>query len=132
VDELWSFVGKKANPQWLWLALDVGSRQILAFHVGDRGQKSARQLWNQLPAVCRKQATIHTDAYAAYGRVIPQARHRVITKEARKTNSVERFNGSLRQRLSRLVRSTLSFSKNLICHYNLTRTTRYTPSSISP
>src|SRR4051794_28133942 len=26
-DELWSFVGKKANPQWLWLALDARSRQ---------------------------------------------------------------------------------------------------------
>src|SRR4051794_20728966 len=26
-DELWSFVGKKANPQWLWLALDARSRR---------------------------------------------------------------------------------------------------------
>src|SRR5947208_1519183 len=104
-DELWSFIGKKANPQWLWLALDAQNRQVLAFHVGNRSRKSARQLWNQLPAVYRKQATIHTDAYAAYGRVIPQAQHRVITKEARNTNPVERFNGTLRQRLSRLVRS---------------------------
>jgi insertion element IS1 protein InsB len=55
-------------------------------------------------------------------------------KAARKTNHVERFNGTLRQRLSRLVCSTLSFSKKLthhtgairyfICHYNLTRATR--------
>ena len=39
VDELWSFVGKKANPQWLWLALDARSCQVLAFHVGDRSRK---------------------------------------------------------------------------------------------
>jgi insertion element IS1 protein InsB len=133
-DELWSFVGKKANPQWLWLALDTRSRQVLAFHVGDRSRKSARQLWNQLPAVYRKQATFYTDAYAAYGRVIPKAQHRSITKAARKTNHVERFNGTLRQRLSRLVRSVLSFSKKLanhvgairyfICHYNLSRAAR--------
>ena len=61
----------------------------------------------------------------------PGREHRTITKVARKTNHVERFNGTLRQRLSRLVRSALSFSKNLanhigairyfICHYNLTR-----------
>jgi insertion element IS1 protein InsB len=52
-DELCSFVGKKANKQWLWLALDTRSRQVLAFHVGDRSQKSARRLWNKLPAVYR-------------------------------------------------------------------------------
>ena len=135
-------MGKKANPQWLWLALEARSGQILAFHVGDRSQKSARLLWNKLPAAYRQHATFYTDAYAPYRRVIPQAQHRVITKAARKTNSVERFNGTLRQRLSRLVRSTLSFSKNLanhigairyfICHYNLTRTARGRTSSISP
>jgi hypothetical protein len=59
------------------------------------------------------------------------ARHRAISKLARKTNHVERFNCTLRQRVSRLVRATLSFSKKLsnhigairyfICDYNLTR-----------
>jgi insertion element IS1 protein InsB len=48
-----------------------------------------------------------------------------------KTNHVERFNCTLRQRVSRLVRATLSFSKKLshhlgaikyfICDYNLTK-----------
>src|SRR5262249_41540566 len=53
------------------------------------------------------------------------------SKLARKTNHIERFNNTLRQRVSRLVRAALSFSKKLanhigaiklfICHYNLTR-----------
>lgn len=30
-EELWSFVQTKANAQWLWLALDKQTRQILAF-----------------------------------------------------------------------------------------------------
>jgi len=65
--------------------------------------------------------------------VIPAERHKAITKQARKTNHIERFNNTLRQRVSRLVRETLSFSKKLanhigaikyfICHYNLTRAT---------
>jgi insertion element IS1 protein InsB len=140
-DELWSFVAKKANPQWLWLALEARSGQVLAFHVGDRSQKSARRLGDKLPAAYREHATFYTDAYAPYGRVIPQAQHRVIPKAARKTNHVERFNGTLRQRLSRLVRSTLSFSKNLanhigairyfLCHYNLTRAARCRAQSTS-
>jgi insertion element IS1 protein InsB len=128
-DELWSFVGKKSNQQWLWLAMDSTTRQVIAFHVGDRSKRSARKLWKKIPAVYREQATFWTDGYASYQGVIPERQHQVVTKKARKTNSVERLNGTLRQRLSRLVRATLSFSKKLknhigairyfLCQYNL-------------
>ena len=49
-DELCSFVGKKTNKQWLWLALDAQTRQVLAFHVGDRSRRSARKLWKKIPS----------------------------------------------------------------------------------
>ena len=130
-DEMWSFVMKKANKQWIWIAMDAKTRQIIAFHVGDRSRDSARELWATIPLVYREQATFHTDQYDAYEGVIPAERHKAITKKARKTNHIERFNNTLRQRISRLVRETLSFSKKLanhigaikyfICHYNLTR-----------
>jgi insertion element IS1 protein InsB len=132
-DEMWSFVGKRANTQWLWIAMDAKTRQVIAFHVGDRSRKSGEQLWATIPAVYQQQATFYTDCYEVYNGVIPPAQHKAITKKARKTNHVERFNNTLRQRLSRLVREILSFSKKLanhigaikyfICHYNLTRTT---------
>jgi insertion element IS1 protein InsB len=131
-DEMWSFVRQKANKQWIWIAMDATTRQIIAFHVGDRRRDSARELWANIPEIYREQATFHTDQYEAYKGVIPAERHRAITKKARKTNHIERFNNTLRQRVSRLVRETLSFSKKLanhigaikhfICHYNLTRT----------
>jgi insertion element IS1 protein InsB len=130
-DELWSFVGKRANKQWLWMAMDAKTRQVIAFYVGDRSRKSARELWAKIPGVYREQATFYTDQYDAYTGVIPAERHKAITKKARKTNHVERFNNTLRQRVSRLVRETLSFSKKLanhigaikffICHYNLAK-----------
>jgi insertion element IS1 protein InsB len=132
-DEMWSFVQKRANRQWIWLAMDATTRQIMAFHVGDRSRDSATELWAKIPLVYREQATFHTDQYDAYTGVIPVERHRAITKRARKTNHVERFNNTLRQRVSRLVRESLSFSKKLanhigaikyfICHDNLTKTT---------
>jgi insertion element IS1 protein InsB len=132
-DELWSFVQKKANRQWIWIAMDAKTRQVIAFHVGDRRRDSANGLWAKIPVVYREQATFHTDQYDAYQGVIPAERHRAITKKARKTNHIERFNNTLRQRVSRLVRETLSFSKKLanhigaikyfICHDNLTKTT---------
>ena len=128
---MWSFVKQKANKQWVWIAMDKQTRQIIAFHVGDRSHKSAQQLWANLPAVSREQATFSTDQYAVYKGVIPAAQHKTITKQARKTNYIERFNNTLRQRGSRLVRDTLAFSKKLanhidaikyfICHYNLTK-----------
>jgi insertion element IS1 protein InsB len=131
VDEMASFVQNKANKQWIWLAMDVKTRQIIAFHVGDRSRKSARQLWGKMPKTYRRYATFHTDQYVVYKGLIPAARHRAINKKARKTNHIERFNNTLRQRVSRLVRSALSFSKKLdnhigaikyfICHYNLTK-----------
>ena len=130
-DEMWSFVQKKANKQWIWIAMDAKTRQIIAFHVGDRSGESGKALWANIPLVYREQATFHTDQYEVYKGVIPAEQHRAITKKARKTNHIERFNNTLRQRVSRLVRETLSFSKTLanhigaikyfICHYNLTR-----------
>jgi IS1 family transposase/transposase-like protein len=130
-DEMWSFVGKKANKQWIWIAMDAKTRQVIAFHVGDRSHKSGEQLWAKIPEVYQQQATFYTDCYEVYKGVIPPAQHKVITKKARKTNHVERFNNTLRQRVSRLVRDTMSFSKKLvnhigaikffICHYNLTK-----------
>jgi hypothetical protein len=53
---------------------------------------------------------------AAYGTVLPSQRHRAVGKESGLTNLVERFNCTLRQRISRLVRKTLSFSKKLDNH----------------
>src|SRR5215510_3182761 len=41
-DELWSFVQRKTNKQWVWIAMDVITRQIIAFHVGDRSRASAK------------------------------------------------------------------------------------------
>jgi insertion element IS1 protein InsB len=128
VDELWSFVGRRADKQWLWLAFDKESRQVIAFFVGDRSRASARKLWGRLPAAYRERATFYSDDWEAYKGVIPPARHQVCGKESGLTSGIERFNCTLRQRVSRLVRKSLSFSKKLanhigaikyfICHYN--------------
>jgi insertion element IS1 protein InsB len=111
--------------------MDARTRQIIAFHVGDRSRKSARKLWSKIPTVYRQQAMFYTDQYVVCEGVIPAAQHRAISKKARKTNHLERFNDTLRQRVSRLVHRAMSFSKKLdnhigaiqyfICHYNLTR-----------
>jgi insertion element IS1 protein InsB len=132
-DDMASFVQQKAHKPWIWIAMDATSRQVMAFHVGDRSRKSAQRLWAKSPHAYRQHATFYTDQYVVYEGLIPAAQHRAISKLARTTNHLERFNNTLRQRVSRLVREALSCSKKLanhigaimlfICHYNLTSTT---------
>ena len=106
----------KDNKQWVWLALDAGTREIVGVHIGDRDEQAARKLWDSLPPIYRQCAVAYTDFWAAYGLVFPRNRHRAVGKETGKTSYIERFNNTLRQRVSRLVRKTLSFSKSLENH----------------
>lgn len=119
-DELWSFVGRKTNKQWVWLALDRTTRQVVALFVGDRSAKGALGLWEALPERYRQHATFHTDDWEAYKGILPADRHRY-SKQKKHTNHVERFFCTLRQRASRLVRLSLSFSKKLERHINSIR-----------
>ncbi len=110
-DEMWRVVGSKANKQWVWIALDV----------------AARQLWQKY----REEVTFYTDLYEPYVGVVPERQHQRVIKQSGLTNHIERFNCTLRQRVSRLVRDSLAFSKKLdnhigaiayfICHYNLSK-----------
>lgn len=128
MDELWSFVDDKDNEQWVWLALDTHTREIIGCYVGDRSGQAAKALWQSLPGVYRQCAVLYTDYWVSYPVVLPSQRHRAVGKESGLTSYIERFNNTLRQRVSRLVRKTLSFSKkldnhlgaiwNFIHHYN--------------
>jgi insertion element IS1 protein InsB len=104
------------SPQKVWLALDVDTREIVGVYLGDRNERAAKKLWDSLPPVYRQCAVAYTDYWAAYGAVFPSQRHQAVGKETGKTSYVERFNNTLRQRVSRLVRKTLSFSKSLENH----------------
>jgi IS1 family transposase len=115
-DEMWSFVGDKGNKQWIWLAIDVLAKEIVGVYIGKRDEAGARGLWDSLPAVYRQCAVSYTDFWSAYGIVFPKKRHRAVGKDTGQTNYIERFNNTLRQRISRLVRKTLSFSKKLSNH----------------
>ncbi len=46
--------------------MEVSTRQVLAFHVGDHSQASAERLWANLPAAYREQAIFYPDQYAVY------------------------------------------------------------------
>ena len=110
LDELWSFVGSKLHARWGWIALCRQTRQEVACLVGDRSADRARALRERIPSEYRCRAT-RSDFWLAYDEVFPERTHRCTGKGAGQTCHVERWNGTLRQRLGRFVRKTLSFSK---------------------
>jgi insertion element IS1 protein InsB len=128
LDEMWSFVHKKKNKKWIWIAQCRKTRQVVAFYVGDRSRNSAKELWKRIPSNLRKKGCFYSDDWDAYKSVFPEERHKY-SKIKKDTNHLERLNNTIRQRVSRLVRKTLSFSKKLknhisaikyfFCNYNL-------------
>jgi IS1 family transposase len=129
LDEVWSFVQRRSNKRWLWIALCRRTRQVVAYVIGDRSEQSCRALWAAIPGQYQR-AHSYSDFWDAYQKVFPKETHRSVGKESGETNHVERWNNTLRQWLSRYTRKTLSFSKSddyhcwvthlFIRHYNLT------------
>jgi IS1 family transposase len=115
LDELYSFVLRKSNKMWIWIALCRQTRQVVARAIGDRSKKTCLELWNNVPEEYHK-GHCFTDFWQAYQRVIPEDQLTQKGKETGGTAHVERWNCTLRQRLSRFIRKTLSFSKSTFMH----------------
>lgn len=112
---MWSFVGFRKNKRWIWLALCRRTRQIVAYVIGDRSEATCRLLWERVP-VAYKGGLVYSDFWEAYEQVVPEEQHQAVGKDSGQTTHIERFNNTLRQRLARLVRQTLSFSKTDAMH----------------
>lgn len=90
-------------------------KQIVAFVSGDHSAKTCAKLWAKIPE-SYKQCHTFSDLWDAYAKVLPKERHCMVGKESGETNHMERWNCTLRQRLARFVRKTLSFSKSDVMH----------------
>jgi insertion element IS1 protein InsB len=115
LDELWSFVLKKTHDAWMWIALCRKTRQVVSYAIGDRSKKTCQRLWDAIPESYRT-GHCFTDFWATYQTVIPEEQHTAVGKETGETAHVERWKNTLRQRLARFVRMTLSFSKSIMMH----------------
>ena len=117
-DEMWSFVHDKKNKQWLWLAVLRRTRQVVAFHIGDRGHTAFDELYSKVPREY-KECHSRSDFWEAYDN-LPKKLHKKCGKESGETSQVESVNNVIRQRLGRYVRKTCSFSKSIVNHNRVT------------
>ena len=111
LDEMWSDVGKKAEPRWLWHAIDHQSGTVLAYVFGRRQDEVFLQLHALLePFGIRR---FYTDGWGAYERHLAPEQH-VVGKQH--TQTIESKHINLRTRIKRLVRRTICFSKTTTMH----------------
>jgi insertion element IS1 protein InsB len=111
MDEMWSFVGKKKEPRWLWHAIDHATGAVLAYVFGRR--KDA--VFLQLKALLEPfgLTRFYTDHWGAYTRHLAPEVH---CPGKRHTQKIERKHLTLRTRIKRLMRKTICFSKSTQIH----------------
>jgi insertion element IS1 protein InsB len=114
-DELWSYVGKKANPRWTWYAIERKTGLIIAFENGRRTDESLKALIDKMAHLPIR--ICYSDAWAAYDKLLPKAYLHIIGKD--NTWKIERKNLNFRIHLKRLNRKTICFSKNEEIHDNV-------------
>lgn len=113
IDEMWTFIGRKDKPAWVWLALSRRNLQVIGLHIGGRTLDDAKQLWEQVPAPW-KRCLVFTDAYPVYEQLFAAAPMQLCAggRGEKETSEVEGVNNALRQRVSYLTRKTSSFARS--------------------
>lgn len=112
LDECWTYVRRRSNKRWLWVALCRRTRQIVAFVIGDRSTRTCARLWSKIPSEYRGKQSF-SDFWKSYKPLFEEdPTHEQVEKESGELAHVERFFGLIRQRLPRYVRETRSASQS--------------------
>nr|WP_188619937.1 IS1 family transposase [Flavobacterium suaedae] len=109
IDELWSFIGSKANVTWITYAIERATKNVVAFFVGNKSKENIKTLIDKV--LLLNPTAIFTDKLNIYPSLIPKPIHK---RFQYCTNTIERKNLTLRTHIKRLSRKTICFSRSKI------------------
>ena len=120
LDELWSFVYRKGDKVWVWLALCRETRQVVAFVMGDRSGATCERLWRAIPESYKGRQPGYSDFWEALtGRCSQKSSTRLLLarRKARLPTPREVDQHLASEAFALCVRKTLSFSKSAQMHH---------------
>jgi IS1 family transposase/transposase-like protein len=79
LDEMWSFVEKKSNQRWLWLAIDHNTGDTVAFVFGKRKDEVFLELKKLLEPFNIKK--YYTDNWGSYSKNLDKDKHEIGKKK---------------------------------------------------
>ena len=111
VDEMWSYVGKKSQELWLCHAIDHKTGKVLAYTFGLRKDEVFLKLKALLSpfGITR----FYTDALGTYKRCLNPENYVICNYN---TQKIANKHLNLRDRIKRLARKTICFSKSITMH----------------
>jgi len=111
MDEMWSFVGNKKHPRWLWHAIDHATGKVLAYVLAPHTDAALESLMELLRPFGIER--FYTDGWSGDTRMLDKQQHEVGKNN---TQRIERKHLTLRTRIKRLARKTICFSKSEQLH----------------
>ena len=137
-DEIWSFIYAKqahleaakapppeAGDVWTWTALDVNSKLIISYLVGDRGGETAKVFMHDLSGRLANRVALTTDAHHSYPAAVEEAfwgrgvDYDTTETEGVANSFVERQNLTMRMSMKRFARQTNAHSKKFENHVHM-------------
>jgi insertion element IS1 protein InsB len=95
------------KPLWIWRAIDGATRKALAWVLGDRGDKTVKELIRKVDhGIC----DFITDEWGGFFRCLPEDRH-YFGKDL--TFPIESTHSDIRHRLARFKRKTKASSRSI-------------------
>lgn len=74
IDELWSFIGNKANVTWITYAIERTTKNVVTFFVGNKSKENIKPLIDNI--LLLNPITIFTDKLNIYLGLIPKKIHK--------------------------------------------------------
>lgn len=110
IDELYSFVGKKAKKVWIFYAFAPETNEILAVTMGKRSSKQLEYLKLKIKHLRIQIGFYCTDGLKSFQEILPKQQHLIGKKF---TQAIEGFNTNVRAKLAFLTRRSTRFAKKI-------------------